>query len=444
MNIAVVGSGIAGLACAYLLQRRHDVTLFEADTRLGGHSNTVFVPTAQGEQPVDTGFIVFNACNYPNLTALFHELDVATQEASMSFSVSLGNGALEWKGSDNLFTVFAQPRNLFRISHWRMLADILRLNRRARALLASGESVAGSLGDFLARERFGAALASRYLLPMAGMIWSCSPRQAADYPAEDFLRFFEAHGLLTATRQPQWRSVVGGSQVYVKKIRERLQGGIRIASPVRQLRREAGAVSVSTAAGSERFDAVVSACHADQALRLLADASALECRVLGGIPYVAQRKVVLHTDDSFMPRRRRAWASWNYLHPRDEVHDQDISGSYWMNPLQSIPGPRDYFVTLNPRAPIAPEKILYETRYEHPFYSAAAAQTHRLLPQIQGRAGIWWAGAWCGYGFHEDGLKSALRVARAFGCAPAWASGLDEARGAATAPVLEPALEPAA
>ena len=423
MKIAVIGSGISGLSAAHLLQRRHDVTLLEQDSRVGGHTNTIRVPVPGGEQAVDTGWIVYNGPNYPNLTALFAELGIVTRPTAMSFGVSLGGGAYEWKGSDNLLSVFAQPANLLRPSHWRLIRDILRLNRVCRARLRSGDLPAGSLGAFLDAEGFGAGLRSRYLLPMAGLIWSCSPRKAAEYPAADFMRFFESHGLFTTLDQPQWRTVVGGSDAYVRRLLAGFRGALRLRTPVRALRRDGAGVVVATADGEERYDRAVCATHADQALRLLADASPLERRVLGGIPYLESR-CVLHTDESFLPKRRAAWASWNYLHARDEVHDERICGSYWMNLLQGIPGPVNYIVTLNPPREIPRDRILYETAYAHPHYAAPSVDTHALLPQIQSRGGIVWAGAWSGYGFHEDGLKSGLRAAQALdpACLPAWAT----------------------
>jgi predicted NAD/FAD-binding protein len=422
VRIAVIGSGIAGLASAHFLQRRHDVTLFEQSGRVGGHTNTVRVP---GAPPVDTGWIVYNALNYPNLTALFRELDVATRPTQMSFGVSLGSGAYEWKGSDNLLSVFAQPSNLLRPAHWRLIAGILRLNRIANDRLRRGDLPGGSLGEFLDAEGFGAELRSRYLLPMAGLIWSCSPREAALYPAADFMRFFEAHGLFTTLDQPTWRTVIGGSDTYVARLLERFRGQLRLDRRVLRLRRAADGVHLTTLAGEERYDRVVCATHADQALALLADAEPLEARVLAGVPYTESR-CVLHTDTAWLPKRRAAWASWNYLHARDEIHGERICGSYWMNLLQGLPGPTQYIVTLNPPRPIAPEKVLYETVYQHPLYTAASVDTHALLPQVQNRRGMVWAGAWCGYGFHEDGLKSALHAVQALdpACLPAWAAGL--------------------
>lgn len=423
MKIAVIGSGISGLSAAYYLARGHEVTLFEQDDRVGGHTNTVLVPTPQGEQPVDTGWIVYNGINYPNLTALFGELEVHTRPTSMSFGVSLGDGAYEWKGSDNLFTVFTQPSNLLRPSHLRLLRDILRLNRHCTHLLKTGQLPTGSLGEFLRDARFSLELSSRYLLPMAGLIWSCSPQKAREYPAADFMRFFEAHSLFTATDQPTWHTVIGGSHQYVKKLLAHFEGSLRLKAPVSALRRVEGGVELVSAAGRECFERVICATHADQALRLLGDASVEERRVLSGMPYNASR-CVLHTDESFLPRRRRAWASWNYLNARDEVHDRPISGSYWMNLLQGIPGPVNYIVTLNPVREPAAGSILYDTVYHHPHYGADSVMTHAQLESIQGAGGLWWAGAWAGYGFHEDGLTSGLRAVAGIDrqCLPAWAT----------------------
>ncbi|MGH8460441.1 MAG: NAD(P)/FAD-dependent oxidoreductase [Stenotrophobium sp.] len=423
MKIAIIGSGISGLSAARYLSRRHEVTLYEQDARVGGHTNTITVPTAGGGTvPVDTGWIVYNGINYPNLTGLFAELEVATRDTQMSFSVSLGDGAYEWKGSDNLFTVFAQPSNMFRPSHIRMLLDILRLNKLCNARLKSGVLPSGSLGEFLHAEKFSSELQSRYLLPMAGMIWSCSPRKATEYPAADFMRFFDSHGLFTTTDQPQWKTVIGGSHTYVKKILAEYRGELRMEAAVSALRRDATGVIVSSAAGEEHYDRAICATHSDQALRLLGDgASPDEREVLGGIPYNRSR-CILHTDTSFLPRRKSAWASWNYLHPHDEIHDQRISGSYWMNLLQGIPGPVNYVVTLNPQREVPRDKILYETLYDHPHYGAESVRTHERVSGIQGNGGLWWAGAWCGYGFHEDGLKAGLRAVAGIDktCLPQW------------------------
>ncbi|MGQ0528409.1 MAG: NAD(P)/FAD-dependent oxidoreductase [Panacagrimonas sp.] len=432
MNIAVIGSGISGLSAAYFLSQHHSLTLFEQDSRVGGHTNTIEVPLAGGGvQPVDTGWIVYNGINYPNLTALFQQLAVKTRPTSMSFGVSLGKGAYEWMGSDQFWTVFAQPANLFKWSHLRMLIDILRLNAKCNALLKSGVLPDGTLGDFLATSGLSRELASRYLLPMAGLIWSCSPKKAMDYPAADFMRFFDSHSLFTATQQPTWHTVIGGSHQYLKPLLNGFKGRLRLNTPVRGITRDPSGVSLTTDAGEERFDQVICATHSDQALRLLKDADAVERSVLGGIPYNLSR-CVLHTDESFLPRRRAAWASWNYINDAvdgvhwneaNEVHDRPISGSYWMNKLQGIAGPVNYIVTLNPTREIARDKILYQTDYHHPHYGPDSVMTHARLPDIQNRRGVWFAGAWTQFGFHEDGLKSGLRVVRGLdpGCLPAWA-----------------------
>ncbi|GAC1621397.1 MAG: NAD(P)/FAD-dependent oxidoreductase [Nevskia sp.] len=427
MKIAVIGSGISGLSAAYFLGARHEVTLFEQDGRIGGHTNTIPINLPDGSPgAVDTGWIVYNGINYPNLTALFRQLDVATQPTSMSFAVSIGDGRYEWKGSDNVFTVFAQWSNLFRPAHIRMLLEILKLNKQCNALLKAGTLPKGSLGQFLDDSGYSQALRADYLLPMAGMIWSCSPKAAAEYPADDFMRFFDNHSLFTATQQPTWHTVIGGSNTYVKKLLASYRGRLALNTPALALRRDpAGGVWLKLADGEQHFDHLVCATHSDQALRLLADASPAEREMLAGIPY-SESRVVLHTDDRFLPKRRAAWASWNYTHPVSEIHDQRISGSYWMNLLQKIPGPVNYIVTLNPQREIPREKIIYDTVYHHPHYTASSQLTHARLPAIQGHTGLWWAGAWTAFGFHEDGLKSGLRVVQGIdeSCLPKWASGL--------------------
>lgn len=423
MKIAIVGAGISGLIAADLLARRHDVTLFESEDRVGGHTNTIAVPLPDGRvQPVDTGWIVYNGLNYPNLSALFAELGVETRETRMSFGVSLGNGAYEYMGSDRLWTVFAQPSTLFSWRHLRMLIDILRLNARCRELLEQDQLPEGSLGEFLDRSGLSPWLASRYLLPMAGLIWSCSPKQARDYPAASFMRFFDSHSLFTATQQPVWRTVIGGSDQYLKPLLARFRGTLLTSAPVQSIVREAEAVRLMSNGSESRFDQVVCATHSDQTLGMLQEADADERAILSGIPYGSSR-CVLHTDESFLPRRRAAWASWNYINDADEVHDRPISGSYWMNGLQGIPGPVNYIVTLNPTREIPEDKCIYETVYHHPHYGPSSLQTHARLQEIQGRHRTWYAGAWTRYGFHEDGLLSGLKAVAGIDrdCLPAWA-----------------------
>jgi predicted NAD/FAD-binding protein len=436
MRVAVVGSGIAGLSCAWLLSAKHEVVLFEREGRLGGHTNTVLVPTAQGPQPVDTGFIVYNERNYPLLTAMFRGLGVATQDSDMSFGVSLADGAYEYAG-DNLATLFLQARNLVSPRHWRMLLEILRFNALTKRLLSREALPAGSLGEFLDAHGFCTELGTRYLLPMAGAIWSCSTRQARSFPYAAFARFFDAHGLLNTVSRPQWRSVVGGSQRYVERLRLAFRGALRLDAPVENIRRCEDAAWVTTrGGGEERFDAVVCAAHGDETARMLVDADEAEARVLGAIRY-APNRAFLHTDASLMPRRRRAWSSWNYLGRGDAESDDPIAVTYWMNRLQCIAGDTNYFVSLNPPTPPAPDKVLHETIYEHPQFCTGVTAAQAALPAIQGRHRTWFCGAWTGYGFHEDGLKSALRVAAVFGCTPSWLPA-EGGELQATPSVLEP------
>lgn len=419
MKIAVVGAGIAGMAAAWLLQRKHEVVLFERAARAGGHTNTFVVKAARGEQPVDTGFIVYNEPCYPNLTALFRELGVATRPSDMSFGVSLGAGAYEYAG-DNLFTLFAQRRNLLSPRHLGMLFEILRLNRLTKRLLARDAPPEITLGEFLDRHRFGQALRTRYLLPMCGAIWSSSTRAGLQIPYPAFARFFDSHGLLNAIGRPQWRTVLGGSQAYVQKLLADFGGELRLGCAVARMVRNERSVIVEHRRGAERFDAVVCAAHSDQALALLADADEPERSVLGDIRY-APNRCYLHTDESLLPRRRRAWSSWNYLGRADALDDQPIAVSYWMNRLMGIAGPVNYIVSLNPPRQPAAERILHELVYEHPLYTAATIAAQQRLAQIQARRRTWFAGAWTGFGFHEDGLRSALRAAKDFDCLPAWA-----------------------
>lgn len=416
MRIAVIGTGIAGLGAAWLLRQRAEVTVYEQHPRPGGHSNTVQVP---GGPAVDTGFIVFNERNYPHLTALFAHLGVASQPSDMSFSASLGGGRVEYAG-DNLNTLFAQRWNLFDRAHWRMLLDIMRFNRDAKRALGSGLPPELTLGEFILRGRYGDELSRRYLLPMAAAIWSCPVGMMLKFPAASFLRFFQNHGLLDLAQRPQWRTVTGGSREYVQKLSVALGPQLRLGTPVTGLRRFRGAVRVWDASGAgEDYDQVIMACHADQSLKLLAGASPAERRILGAFEYQDNR-AVLHSDARLMPKRRNVWASWNYL--SEEVADRGarVSVSYWMNRLQSLKADQDYFVTLNPLTEPDPASVVYETVYAHPVFTAAAMHAQGELGSIQGADRIWFCGAWCGYGFHEDGLRSAVDVVQAMGHPVPW------------------------
>jgi uncharacterized protein len=419
-RIAIVGAGIAGLASAYLLSRRYRVTLFEAAGYLGGHTHTVEVQLDGFSHPVDTGFLVFNDRTYPNLVALFDELGVQVHRTDMTFSVSLDDGRLEWAGT-NLNTVFAQRRNLFSPSFLAMLRDILRFNASAERHLASASRNRCSVGELLLEGGYGAPFQRHYLLPMAAAIWSSAASDILRFPAATFLRFCLNHALLQVNGRPSWKTVAGGGREYVRRIAATLDD-VRTNTPVRAVWRDADGVTVVTDdAGPERFDAIVLASHAPTSLRLLTDADEAERGVLGAVRY--QRNVAtLHTDTRLLPRRRRVWSAWNYsggLQPRE--HGQPVCVSYLLNQLQPLPFRTPVAVTLNAVTPPAPEHEIGRYIYEHPLLDLACVDAQQRLPAIQGRNRTWYAGAWTGYGFHEDGLKSALRVARAFDVMPAWA-----------------------
>lgn len=419
-RIAIVGSGVAGLGAAWLLDGVADVTVFEAANRAGGHANTVMA----GAQPVDTGFIVLNDRNYPNFEGLLAALEVPTQPSDMSFAVSIGPGAIEWAG-DSWQTLFAQKSRVFDRRHWRMIADILRFNREARQLIASDALPSMSLGEFLDRNQYSDAFAARYLLPMAAAIWSTPTADMRAFPVAAFMRFFDNHGLLELSNRPQWKTVVGGSQRYVQAIARRLGPRLRLASPVARVHRDDEGAHVQLRSGAqETFDQVIFACHADQTRALLADAGTRERALLSAFGFQSNR-AILHSDIRLMPRRRRVWASWNYLADRDAVDDQQVAVSYWMNRLQSIAGDRQYIVSLNPLREPAPEHLIREIEYDHPVFDGEAVAAQGRLHEIQGVNRAWFCGAWTGYGFHEDGLASGVRVARALGATIPWQDGHD-------------------
>jgi uncharacterized protein len=425
-RVAVIGSGISGLAAAYRLQGEAQTTLFEAGGYFGGHAHTVDVTLDGVTQGVDTGFLVFNHRTYPHLVRLFDELGVVTAPSEMSFSVQVPQADLEWSGCD-LNTVFAQRRNLLRPRFWGMLADITRFNRLATGLAEHGEEaeLAEPIGDFLDRQGFGAVFREWYFLPMIGCIWSCPTDQMLRFPVATMIRFCHNHGLIQIANRPQWHTVRGGSRHYVKAMLKHIPDA-RLNTPVRSVRRLTGAdggVLVATANGSERFDEVVMACHSDQSLALLADASAEEHAVLGAIRYHPNR-AVLHTDASLLPRRRLAWAAWNYERAEEGAREQSaVCLHYWLNRLQPLPWTTPVVVSLNPAREPAPASVLGSFDYSHPVFDAAAIAAQQRLPALQGRGGVWFCGAWTRYGFHEDGLMSAIAVtdalrARAAGAGP--------------------------
>lgn len=420
-KIAVIGSGISGLASAYFLQKKYQVSLFEAKNYLGGHTNTVDIELEGKRQAVDTGFLVFNHKTYPNLIALFKELDVASYATDMSFGVSLDHGRLEWAGT-NLDTVFAQRKNLVSLSFLLMLKDILRFNRDAENNLLESERSKISLGALLDAHQYKQAFRDQYLVPMAAAIWSSSPKDILQFPASTFLRFCINHSLLQVNDRPQWRTVSGGARNYVRKIAATLKD-VRLNCPVHSVKRKDQSVIINSMQGDESFDAVIFATHAPDTLHMLMDASAEERRLLSQVRYQANT-AYLHTDQNLMPRNRKVWSAWNYLSTGSQSAPdlQGVCVSYLLNQLQDLQIQTPVMVTLNPPEPPAAEKQLARFEYDHPIFDQHAIDTQNELPAIQGQQRTWFAGAWTGYGFHEDGLKSALRVLRDFDAAPSWST----------------------
>lgn len=420
-RIAVVGAGISGLGAAWVLSRHHDVTVFEADARPGGHSNTVEVDYDGTRIAVDTGFIVFNNWNYPNLQGLFDHLKVPSVKSDMSFAVSVGDakrpGQLEWSG-DNLRTLFAQKRNLLSPRFHRMWRDILRFNRAAAEDLEAGRLAGLSLGDYLAQQRYGDGFMLDYLLPMGAAIWSTPMAGMMDFPAETFARFFKNHGLLSIDDRPQWYTVRGGSREYLRRLIADMPATLQLLRPVRQVRRHATGITLALDGETQQFHHVVLACHADQALALLGDQASTTERALLSCFRFQPNRAVLHRDPAQMPVRRQVWASWNYLsEPRRDLQRR-VALTYWMNRLQSIDHRHPLFVTLNPVREPAADRVFAEFSYDHPLFDRAAIDAQSRLEEIQGRDRVWFCGAWCRYGFHEDGFSSALDVTRRLG-APA-------------------------
>jgi predicted NAD/FAD-binding protein len=410
-RVAVVGSGVSGLSSAWLLAHDHDVTVFEADSRLGGHSHTVTTDGGDAATPVDVGFIVYNERTYPNLSAMFRTLGTKTKATEMSFAVSLDDGAVEYSGTD-LFGLFAQKRNLLRPKFWSMLASVLRFYREAPRDVPGLGLI--SLGEYLDQKGYGATFREEHLFPMAAAIWSIPAAKVAEYPAAAFVRFCENHGLLNVANRPIWRTVDGGSRMYVEALARPLRERVRLNAPVRSIRRAGGDVFVrAEGCEEERFDDVVIGAHADQALAMLADADARERRILGAFKYSAN-EAVLHTDASLMPNRRAVWSSWNYLGQRASG-DAQPSVTYWMNKLQGVPGHLPRFVTLNPGRPPREDLVIKRFACAHPLFDAGAIAAQGELWSLQGRQGVWFCGAYFGAGFHEDGLQAGLAVAEALG-----------------------------
>ncbi len=412
LNVAVVGSGVAGLSAAWLLSQTHNVTLFEADHRLGGHAHTAEVPGVRGPVPVDTGFIVYNEGNYPNFTAMLAHLGVPSLNADMSLSVSLDDGAFEYS-SFGLGGIFAQKRNLLSPRFWRLLLDIERFFRTAPRDLEMLERQATPLDAYLKAKGYGDAFRDDHLLPQAAAIWSTPLDQIGAYPAASLIRFFQNHGMMSIVGRGLWRTVEGGSRAYVAKLVEAFQGEARKGVRVAGVRRDANGAELRLAGGSrERFDQVVLATHGDTALSLLEDPSADEKRLLSCFRY-SRNMVALHTDPVLMPKRRRAWCSWNHIGRRAAPGEGAVT--YWMSRLQSLQGAPDLFVTLNPNKEIAADRLIKTEIYDHPLFDAGAIAGQQEIWDIQGARRTWFCGSYMGHGFHEDALQSGLAVAEQLG-----------------------------
>jgi predicted NAD/FAD-binding protein len=440
LRIAIVGTGAAGLGAAWLLADRHDITVYERSPRLGGHCHTVTVPTDGGDIAVDTGFIVYNEHNYPNLTAMFRELAVPTQASDMSFAVSIGEGAFEYAGS--LTGFFGQPATAFSAEWRRVLREILRFNREAPRLLEIRGGSDLTLGDYLRLGGYSDAFAERYLLPMSAAIWSAPMREMLAFPARSFIRFFANHGLLQLSGRPRWRTVSGGSREYVGRITAGFADRVRLNCGAAEIRRDEHGVEIRDTRGQrDRFDQVVIAAHADESLGMLGDADDQERRILGAFRY-QPNDTLLHTDATLMPRRKRLWSSWNYIASRPDL-DAHISVTYWMNRLQALPEAAPLFVSLNPERMPAADSIVKRMTYMHPVFDAGAIAAQRELARLQGVRRTWFCGSYCGFGFHEDAFAAGLDVAECLGARRPWKRAERPLGAPETTPLPAPVPTPA-
>jgi predicted NAD/FAD-binding protein len=411
MRIAIIGTGISGMVAAYLLHSEHDVTLFEANDYIGGHTNTIGVETAEGCYAVDTGFMVFNDRTYPHFSKLLTRLGVASQPSTMSFSLRCEDSGLEYNGT-SINTLFAQRRNLIRPAFHRMWLDIVRFNAQASRLLEQ-ENHHVTLGEYLAASHYSTEFIEHYIVPMGAAIWSADPQRLRGFPLHFFLRFFHNHGMLSVNQRPQWRVISGGSRQYVKALTRPYADRIRLTCPVQSISRARDHVVVKPRGGEpERFDHVILATHSDQALALLADPTEMERDILSALPY-QENAAILHTDASLLPRRRRAWASWNYHRLRKE--QESVAVTYNLNMLQSLASSAPFCVTLNRLEAVDPAKIIQRFTYHHPTYTPQAAVAQQQHARISGVERTHFCGAYWGYGFHEDGVNSALAVVQSFG-----------------------------
>ena len=422
MKIAVVGSGISGLGAALALSEKHEVSLFEKNSYFGGHSNTIKIELKEESTFVDTGFIVFNEKNYPNLVRLFDELMVATKSSNMSFGFSLDDGRLEYAGK-NFNSFFAQRKNLLSIKHLRGLYDIFRFKNIAEKFMATSKYSHFDMRQFLVQYKFGDWFSEMFIIPMGAAIWSVPTGNILDFPARSYLKFFENHSLLDLiTTQIEWRTVEGGSKQYVDKIIKKLGKRVFLDTPVKKITRKHKKcyLHADNGFGEMAFDKVVLACDGPQTLGIIADLTKEEEGILTMFK-VSENNVFLHSDYSHMPKIKSVWSSWNFITNKiDDSRDKPVEVTYWMNQLQNIKSKNQYFVTLNPRKKIDPRLIYYQTSYSHPIYDSNTLNAQKKLNALQGKNGLYFAGAKMGFGFHEDGLNSGLSVAKLLGCEPSW------------------------
>lgn len=414
MDIAIVGTGISGLGAAYLLNPHHNISVFEKNAYIGGHSRTIEVNKTVKPLAVDTGFIVFNDWNYPNLMGLFNLLDVPYQKSDMSFGVSIDNGWLEYASGG----LFAQKKNLTRIAYYRMLADVIRFNRQAQSYIDSDNDI--TLGRCLEELKMGDWFKRYYLLAMGAAIWSCPLDTVLQFPAKTFLRFFKNHGLLNLVRRPQWFTVSGGSREYISRLTDSFKDKIQLNTAIKRVYKSNNKWCVVSQNGEEKlFDNVIFACHADEAMAMLDDATEQQRQVIGAFTY-QRNEIIVHSDVSFMPHQRRCWSSWVYLSEQQHDNKPVVSLSYWMNNLQDLPHDLPVFVTLNPGRRPKPDLIIDEHVFSHPVFDVSAVTAQAKIDDIQGINGIWFCGAYQRYGFHEDGLLSAVNLCKKIGVAIPW------------------------
>jgi predicted NAD/FAD-binding protein len=414
MRIAIIGSGISGLTCAYLLNKKHDIHVFEANDYIGGHTHTVDVETKSGKHAIDTGFIVFNNWTYPNFIKLMTQIGVESQETSMSFSVKSEQSGLEYNGT-NLNSLFAQRSNLIRPSFYRMIKDILRFNKESLEVLQDNTDSDLSLGEYLSKKNYSNEFINHYIIPMGGAIWSSSVEQMKTFPIKFFVQFFKNHGMLSVDDRPVWRVIKKGSRSYIDPLTKNFRQKIRLNSPVVSVERPNGKVMIKSQKEgviiSEEFDHVIFACHSDQTMNILKDATDKEKSIYKGFQY-QPNSVILHTDESLLPKRKLAWAAWNYLIPKEKNHH--VAVTYDMNILQGLDVPETFCVSLNLDNKINPNKILRKFVYDHPVYSLETVKSQNMWSEISGHNSTHFCGAYWAYGFHEDGVKSALKVCEFF------------------------------